>query len=299
MSRGKTRRRTSENSNTSSRIDQGSRDRINGFNQQADNFLNQPFQNYVPGLSDQEQQARTLAGESVGSHNGLFDQAEQGLQSAFQGVSRDRDVGADIQRYLNPFEEQVIDANNADFAYGLERNQNDVNARVALDGGYGSDGHALGLAEAFGQSERARNSQNSQLRYQNYNQALERDYRDTTTQAGLAQQYAALAGQRQQYDQNDIGLLDRLGANERAVEQSQNVAAYQDQWQRYNAFNNERRLAGSLADTFGNTRGTSNSTETTRPGLFGTLGTLGSLASSFAPGGSIFGQAVGAAGIGS
>ena len=270
MGKSKKKTTTSQTQNTSSFLDTNSRARINDLNGQADSFLSGSFQNFVQPLSDRENQARGLADQSVGSHAGLFDQSQDLLNSASAGVDRNRTV--DVSRYTNPFEQQVIDANNADYAHGLAQNENNINARVALDGGYGSSGHALGLAEAFGQSERARNSQNASLRYDNYNQALERDYRDTTTQAGLAGQYAQLGEQRQAYDARDIGLLDALGTADRQIDQNAASAQYQDEWQRYQALLNERQVAGGLADRYGTSQSNGTTETVTRPSIGQTLG---------------------------
>lgn len=307
----RSRQKTTQSSNTSSTIDSASRGRINQFNGQADNFLAKPFNNYVQGLSANEQRARQLANDSVGSYSGNFDRANEALGRAGGTSTFNQDV--DVSRYTNPFESQVIDANNADFQYGLDRNTNDINARVALDGGYGGSGHALGLAEAFGQSERARNSQNAGLRYQNYESALDRDFRDRSTdlqnqqfnlqnQQNIAGQYANLAQQQQAYDARDIGLLDALGATDRGIAQNQAQAEYQDGWQRYNAYGQERQLAGGLADRFGTSNGTQETVSRPSFGqqLGGALGGIGGLFSSGAVGGisSLFGfggQAAGAA----
>lgn len=290
---------TNQTTQTSNVLDDASRNRINQYNDQADNFLSSGFQNYVQGLSVREQQARDLADQTIGTHTGGFDTAQGLLDRASQDVNYNSTVG-DLSQYTNQFEGQVIDANNAEFDYNRDRAANDVNARIALDGGYGSSGHALGLAELEGQFARAQASTNSQLRYDNYNNALNLDRQDRLTdlqaqqfnrqnQAGIAGQYANLADQQQAHDARNIGLLDALGASERQIDQNQALAQYQDDWQRYNAFTSERQLAGGLADRFGtsNTNGTTETVSSPSIGqqIGGIVGGLGGLSSVFGGGG--------------
>lgn len=195
-----------------------------------------------------------------------------------------------LQRYMNPYQQQVIDATMAQ----MLQNQNEMfgknNARSVMGGTFGGSGQALGRAEMARQLGLNNAQTLAQLNAQNFSQAVAQ-YNQQQAQAAQAYQNAAQnlgqLGQNQQqlgvnaYQQAAQGVgnlgaqaqqgalagataLLAAGQQQQALQQAQLDKAY-EQWQQSRAYPYQQAtflagIAGALAPQLGSSS-TGSSTE--------------------------------------
>jgi len=172
-----------------------------------------------------------------------------------------------LQRYMNPYQQSVIDATLAQ----MKQNQDEMfvknNAESVRRGSYGGSGQALGRAEQMrqlglsnAQTLAGLNSANYQQAMGQYNQqqqqAIDTLLRGGAQQAGLGNQSLAARG-------SELGALYQSGAQQQALGQQQLNKAF-EQWQQAKAYPYQQTsYFGSLAQGLGPLLGQYGTTSTT------------------------------------
>jgi hypothetical protein len=166
----------------------------------------------VAGMNPTMMKARELAAGSTGNWQGILGDAEAAAKA---GVNYDP---GDVSHYYNPFENDVIDAAGAYYDEQLAGQINQQNDAVAKRGAFGNVSRDLGEAELRrgGAMDKARAM--AELKYAGYRDAVDTGFRDSANKYTGAGILGSLGGQVQQLSQNDIGMLEQLGATERDIE---------------------------------------------------------------------------------
>ena len=232
---------------------QGILDAIGNYNTQN------PFKPYtgemVAGLSPDQMRARELARTSAGygpssvSGGKGGDQMEVnymqpegapgapgagGGQSSWAGILGEADAAAragagfdaaDVSRFYNPYEREVVDATGAYFDENLARQLSENQSRASQSGAYGGSRHGVADAELMRTSGMDRAKLMADLRYQGHQGAVDTGFRQQQGQYQGAGILGSLAGQRQGMTQNDVSMFEQLGANEREIEQARLLAS--------------------------------------------------------------------------
>lgn len=180
-------------------------------------YTQSPFEKYtgqsVAGLSPDQIKARELASGSVGNWQGILGDAEAAAKS---GLGYD---ASDPSKYYNRFESDVIDATGAYYDEQLARQINQQNDAVAMRGAFGNSSRDLGEAEIRRGGALDKAKAMADLKYAGYKDAVDTGFRDAANQYQGAGILGGLAGQKQQLGQNDVAMLESLGATSREIEQ--------------------------------------------------------------------------------
>ena len=155
----------------------------------------------VAQMSAQERAAQTLAGQTGAGISSI--------QGAQQAAALDPS-SAQFQRYLNPYNQFVLDEINRQ----SQQAQNQLQAKSVAEGAFGGGRQAI----AAGEFERARLGKIGEAQYQGFGQALGAFQQGQALQAQTGLQAGQLLGQGQT---QDIQNLMATGGTERAVEQAQ------------------------------------------------------------------------------
>ena len=189
---------------------------LNAYNQ------NNPFKAYtgpmVAGLSGNEQAARQIAGQNVGSQMGLLGDAEAAARA---GMAYDP---ADVSRYMNPYEDQVVQGALGDIerSRGMQRVSDAQGATQA--GAWGGSRH--GVADSLTNEAALRQAATTagNLRQQGYDRAQQVGFQQQAGQYQGAGLLGSLAGERQASWMRDAEMMNQLGASEREIEQARLLA---------------------------------------------------------------------------
>ena len=154
----------------------------------------------VAQMSTQERAAQTLAGQTGAGISSI-----QGAQRA---ASLDPS-SAQFQRFLNPYNQFVLDEINRQ----SQQAQNQLQAKSVAEGAFGGGRQAI----AAGEFERARLGKIGEAQFAGFGQALQGFQANQALQAQTGLQAGQLLGQGQT---QDIQNLMATGGTERAVEQA-------------------------------------------------------------------------------
>ena len=214
----------------------------------------------VAGLSQREQDARTLAQAGLGSF-APFVQTAQTQAGAAQGILGQAGteltgagttlggvpLGAqafqqDVSQFMSPFQSQVIDATLSEFDRNQAIREQGIRDQQAALGALGSGRAGVQLAEFGTGAARERALLQANLLQQGFQQAQGARQQDIANRFGLGQAQAGLAGQRAglagaqlgqaQFQTGlaslvpglqraDVGQLGALGAIDRSLDQAQ------------------------------------------------------------------------------
>jgi len=200
----------------------------------------------VAGQDALQQQAQTLATQGVGSFQPFLTRAEQGAQVAAglgtQALGQLGGVGTgaaafqqDVQQFMSPYQQQVIDASLAEFDRNKQIQEQQIRDQQAALGALGSGRAGVQLAEFGTGAARERALLQAGLLQQGFNQASAQRQQDIANRfnlaqatQGLGQFQSGLAGQQAQFGQGlqqmqgtDISRLGQLGALNQAQAQAQ------------------------------------------------------------------------------
>ena len=199
----------------------------------------------VAGLSQREQDARTLAQAGLGSF-APFVQTAQTQAGAAQGLLGQAGttlggvpLGAqafqqDVGQFMSPFQSQVIDATLSEFDRNQAIREQQIRDQQAALGVLGAGRAGVQLAEFGTGAARERALLEAQLRQQGFGQAAAARQQDIANRFGLGQAQSGLAGQQLGQAQfqtglaslvpglqrADIGQLGTLGAIDRSLDQA-------------------------------------------------------------------------------
>ena len=214
----------------------------------------------VAGLSQLEQDARTLAQAGLGSFAPFVQTAQtqagtaQGIlgQAAGQLTGAGTTLGGvplgaqafqqDVQQFMSPYQSQVIDATLSEFDRNQAIREQSIRDQQAALGALGSGRAGVQLAEFGTGAARERALLQANLLQQGFQQAQGARQQDIANRFGLGQAQAGLAGQRAglagaqlgqaQFQTGlaslvpglqraDVGQLGALGAIDRSLDQAQ------------------------------------------------------------------------------
>jgi len=199
----------------------------------------------VAGLSQREQDARTLAQAGLGSF-APFVQTAQTQAGAAQGLLGQAGttlggvpLGAqafqqDVGQFMSPFQSQVIDATLSEFDRNQAIREQQIRDQQAALGVLGAGRAGVQLAEFGTGAARERALLQAQLLQQGFGQAQAARQQDIANRFGLGQAQSGLAGQQLGQAQfqtglaslvpglqrADIGQLGTLGAIDRSLDQA-------------------------------------------------------------------------------
>lgn len=189
----------------------------------VNNYTSKPFTPYtgemVAGMSPDQIRARELASSNVGNWQGILGDSEA---AAKEGLSYD---AADPSRFYNRFETDVVDATGRLYDEELARQINQQNDAVAQRGAFGNSSRELGEGEIRRGGALDKAKAIAQLKYAGYKDAVDTGFRQQAGQYQGSGILGSLATQKQQLGQNDVAMLEQLGATEREMEQAKLLAA--------------------------------------------------------------------------
>ena len=186
----------------------------------------------VAGLSQREQDARTLAQAGLGSFAPFVTAAQQQVGAAgttLGGVP----LGAtafqqDVGQFMSPFQQQVIDTTLAEFDRNQQIQEQKVRDQQAALGVLGSGRAGVQLAELGTGAARERALLQAGLLQQGFGQAAAARQQDianrfglSSAQANLGQFQTGLASLVPSLQRADVGQLGTLGAIDRSLSQAQ------------------------------------------------------------------------------
>ena len=243
---------------------------------QAQNVASTPYNPYtgqmVAGLSPTQQSGIANTNAAVGTAQPYINTAANYANAGAAAITPDQ-----IQSYLNPYQNSVINATMANINETNGQQQQQVLGNAALQGALGGDRVGVAQSELARQQGLASNQTLAGLQSQNYSQALAAAQADRAAQGQAAYTYGNLGGEAQnaalQGAQAQIG----AGGLEQQTSQAGLSAAYQ-QYLTAQAFPYQQAqfLAGIGIPAAGALGGTTQGT-TTAPGpnIFSQLAGLG------------------------
>ena len=185
----------------------------------------------VAGLSQREQDARTLAQAGLGSFAPFVTAAQQQVGAAgttLGGVP----LGAtafqqDVGQFISPFQQQVIDTTLAEFDRNQQIQEQKIREQQAALGVRGAGRAGVQLAEFGTGAARERALLRAGLLQQGFGQAAAARQQDianrfglSSAQANLGQFQTGLASLVPSLQRADIGQLGTLGAIDRSLDQA-------------------------------------------------------------------------------
>lgn len=229
------------------------------------NVASQPYTPYqgqmVAGLSDTQKSGIQGVTNAQGAAQPYFDQAAQYAQNGAAAIDPSQ-----IQRYMSPYTQNVIDATKANFKQDNAIGQQQVIGNAAAKGALGGDRVGVAQAELARQQGLAQNPVIAGLYSGAYDKALGAAQQDRSAQAQGAYTFGALAPSVQ--NAKITGAQAQIGAGglEQGTNQAGLTAAY-NQYLQQLAFPYQQ--AGFLASAGGpavNAMGGSTTGTTTQPG---------------------------------
>ncbi len=279
--------------------DQYTQDMINTAAANARGFGEGAYTPYtgerVAGMVDMETEALNNYMSDNANNRGILEQgltmAQQGAQYTPEQIQTQNFTDMDISGYMNPYIQQVIDNTVSDIERKQMGSAENIDAQAAKSAAFG------GSRQAIQQAENERNYADitaktiGQLRSQGYEDAAARlqadaarqlqadSYNQTANLRGAdlrlrgSGQIANMAGQLSDADYRAYGIQNQYGQTQRALNQAELDAAYQESLRQYE---DQYRRANIEMGILGGTPQVvdSNSTETTRggPGVLGLVG---------------------------
>lgn len=219
-----------------------------------------PYQYYpgnlVAGVPGQMQSGFDIINQTQGVASPFISQAAQYAQQGAAPISADA-----IQRYTNPYQQNVIDATMANIDEINGRQQQDVIGNAISKGAWGGDRAGVAQAELARQQGLAAGQTLAGLQSQGYGQALTAAQQDAQRQSQAAYTMGALGQEAQSTALT--GANAQIGAGQLQQQQGQNqINADYSQFQqaRQYPFSTSQWLAAILGGQAGQMGGTSTTT---------------------------------------
>ena len=171
-----------------------------------------------------------LARGNVGSYQDLFGQAVQGVGAGAQAVGQ-----TDIDQYMNPYTQNVIDTTTAEINRQYDRDKINRNSSMAKRGSYLNEDRRAAI-DQLGEESRNRVVAETVARLQSgaFGQALGQANIEKGKQTAAGSQYAQLAPLNQQLGYADVGALQGIGDVQQAQEQRERGLAYDEFTNQFN-----------------------------------------------------------------
>jgi hypothetical protein len=189
---------------------------LSGLGAEGLKYLGQTGEQLVAPQSALQTMAYESAPDALGRY---LSSANAGLAAGQQGVANIQ--GADINRFYNPYESGVVDEMGRQSALNVQRNLlPQMKAAFAGSGGYGSQRYANATGQALGDVQANLLGQQSQLRQQGWNQALQSALAEKGQQIQGAGVLGNLATAEQNAATSGLKTASELGAQQQAYLQS-------------------------------------------------------------------------------
>lgn len=199
----------------------------------AANVASTPYQAYggqlVAGFSPLQQQ-------SFGQVQGLqgytqpYTEAATGATLGALSSMAPQNYGNTVQQYMNPYQQNVVDATMAQLRNQQGQQQNDLTSQNILGGGMGGDRGAVARAALTGQQNLATGSTISGLEQAGYQNAQQQALASANLGLSGGAQLSALGQQGLAGNLTSTNALNAAGAQQQQLNQQQLQTAYQ-QWQ--------------------------------------------------------------------
>lgn len=171
---------------------------------------------------------------------------------------------ANIDTYMNPYVQNVVDATQSQFNTQNTRQLNDVRSQAAKLGALGGSGQLVSEALTREAQMNAQNPVIAGLYNQGYSQALGAAQTDAARQLSAAGVMGNLGGQAQQYGYTDVNALLGIGGLQQQQQQSVYDAATGNAQQRAAfPYQNLQWLSGIASGLGGASGGTTTGTQST------------------------------------
>jgi len=195
----------------------------------------------LAGLTPEQQQAFKLAQSGIGAYQPYLDAAknytEQG-QNILQGTMG-APTQAQLDSYMNPFQQQVIDATMSELDKRGQMQANQLAGDAVRGGVFGGSRYGVQQAELSGAQQQAQAQALAGLNAQNYSQALQGAQNQLERQrlaglgiGALGGQYAQLGSQAQAMGGQDVQNLLGIGGLQQQFGQQSLDIARQNQLQK-------------------------------------------------------------------
>jgi hypothetical protein len=207
---------------------------------------------------------QTQAFGQVQSNQGVYQPyMQQAGQYAQQGAAPSY---ANVQSYMNPYQQSVIDATQSQFDTQNARQLQDVRSQAAKQGALGGSGRQVAEALTKEAQMNAQNPVIAGLYNQGYSQALGASQSDASRALQASQVTSGLGGQAQQYGYNDVNALLGIGGMQQGLQQAQyDTATANAQQQAAYPYQQLQWLSG-IASGLGGASGTTSTGTQTTPG---------------------------------
>lgn len=178
-------------------------DAYQGLVGQAQETAAQPFTPYtgqlVAGLTPEQTQGIAGVSAAQGQAQPYYGQSLDYWNQSAQGIAPTAFSGDALQQYMNPYQQQVIDATLANTAENDRRQQQDLTGNAITAGAWGGDRAGVAKAELARQQKIAGDSTLANLNSSNFAQALQTFQQQQgvtlgAQQADAARQAAAASG---------------------------------------------------------------------------------------------------------
>jgi hypothetical protein len=207
---------------------------------------------------------QTQAFGQVQSNQGVYQPyMQQAFASAQQGSAPSY---ANVQSYMNPYQQSVIDATQQQFDTQNQRQLQDVRSQVAKQGALGGSGRQVAEALTKEAQMNAQNPVIANLYNQGYSQALNASQTDASRALQAAQVTSGLGGQAQQYGYNDVNALLGIGGLQQGLQQAQYDTATQNAQQQAAYPYQQLQWLSGIATGLGGASGTTTTGSQTTPG---------------------------------
>lgn len=219
-------------------------------------------------------------GASAGQPFNVNTAASQGLQGAMTGTAAGMGYNSAqaAPQYFNPMQSQVIGGLARDARTNYQMGVNQLGAEATAAGAFGGSRHGVAQGTMAAGVQNDLNKQIGQLRYQGYNDAMNRAAGDQQMRMGAASQLGNLSnlgfGMGQTINQN----LAQQGAMQQALQQmAMDKASQQYQGYQQSPYTALSAYTGAIGSTPYPQSSTNTTTQNQKRGLFDYLALGGSI----------------------
>lgn len=183
----------------------------------------------VAGLTAEQKSAASLANQGIGAYQPFLQAGQTALEAGIGSLAGavGAPTQADLQNYLNPYTQNVIDATQAQMRRQGQIAQQNAAAQAVRSGAFGSTREGVQRAELERNLQDQMANMAAQQLAQNYAQAqtLFGQQQGRALQAGqvygtLGMQQAALGESQQRLNLNDVNALMTIGQQQQQQEQA-------------------------------------------------------------------------------
>lgn len=195
--------------------------------QRGEDISNLPYQQYqgerIAQFQPMQQQAFNMAQQNIGAYQGDLTNARNYAQGAGRTL---QDI--DISTYMNPYQQNVIDIAKREAVRQDDIARNARSAQAVGAGAFGGSRQAIMEAEANRNLQQRLGDIQTTGSQQAYDRAVASFGQDRAAQAQASGLSSALAAGTQNLARQDVGLLQSMGGQQQAQQQTVLDQAYKD-----------------------------------------------------------------------